>query len=298
VTRARDGQGFEIDGRTFVVRGRLVKTASLKDEWAQDVPNPVQVIDELRSSWRSVDLLTFWQRPPDTAPMYPYYHEYVDVAALPITTFGRWWNNQISTKTRNMARKPVKRGVVIAEAGFTDDLVAGITAIFNESPVRRGKRFKHYGKGIEDTRRELSDQLERSIFITASFEGELIAFFKLLQTDRFAMLTMILDKIVHRDKSPINGLIAKAVEICAGRGIPYLTYTVWRRGSHGEFQERNGFDKMRVPRYYVPLSSTGRLALAAGLHNGVTQALPDWLYERLLAVRAGWYRRASASGNP
>jgi len=280
---------LEIDGQRFRVRGRPVATASLQEEWYEDLRDPGHAIHELRRSRHRVDLLTFWQRPPETEPRYGYYHEWVDVAAIPITTYERWWNEQIGTKTRNMVRKPSKRGVVIAETPFTDELVAGITAIFNQAPVRRGKRFRHYGMTDAETRAMFADRLDDSIFIAAHFRDELIGFFQVIRADRYAMIMMILDKISHRDKSPMNGLMAKAVEICAQRGIPMLTYTDWRRGSHGEFQARNGFERVRVPRYYVALSGLGHFALQVGLHRGIKGALPDWAYERLLALRSRWY---------
>ena len=34
----------------------------------------------------------------------------------------------------------------------------------------------------------------------------------------------IIAKIKHRDKAPMNALVAKAVEICAENKIPYLVY--------------------------------------------------------------------------
>jgi hypothetical protein len=293
MTQPTTARVVDVDGKTFVVRGRLMKTMSLQDEWQADVDDPSRVIHAVRASRRRVDLLKFWQRPPDTAPKFSYYHEWVEVAGIPITTYEHWWNQQINTKTRNMVRKPSKLGVVIDEVGLTDAFVAGVTEIFNQSPVRRGKRFWHYGKNQADTRRMLSDQLERSIFIGAFLHDELIGYIKLIRADRLAMITMILDKTAHRDKSPMNAMIAKAVEVCAQRGIPLLTYTVWRRGSHGEFQKRNGFEKIPVPLYYVPLTGQGRIALRLGLHKGVKGALPDSVYEQLLGARKWWYERAA-----
>ena len=120
-------------------------------------------------------------------------------------------------------------------------------------------------------------------------KNELIGFIKFLVVDRYAMVVLILDKMLHRDKAPMNGMIAKVVEICAERGIPYFTYTVWRRGDHGKFQESNGFESFPVPEYYVPLTGRERLALQLGLHKGIKGAIPEPLMIRLLAWRARWY---------
>ena len=120
----------------------------------------------------------------------------------------------------------------------------------------------------------MSLDLKESIFITAYYEGELIGFIKLMLADKYAMITLILDKTAHRDKAPMNGMIAKAVEICAERNIPYITYTVWRRGEHGQFQESNGFERIPVPEYFIPLTRKGAIALRLGLHKGLRGRFP------------------------
>src|SRR5262249_14163831 len=156
-------------------------------------------------------------------------------------------------------------------------------------PVRQGRRFWHYNKDFNTVKQELSADLECSSFIGAFYETELIGFIKLLHTDRYSMITMILDLLAHRDKSPINGLIAKAVEICAERYVPYLTYTVWRRGNHGDFQRRNGFERIPVPRYYVPLTAKGHLALSSNIHRGLKDLLPEQVLSGFLDLRTKWY---------
>ena len=235
-------------------------------------------------------MLTFWQRIPETKAKFDYYKEWREIAAIPITNFDHWWNTQISAKTRNMVRKSAKLGVKIIEAEFSDELIRGIVEIFNDSPVRRGKPFWHFGKDFPTVKRDLSADLEQAIFVAAYYESELIGFIKLLLADEYAMITLILDKHVHRNKSPMNGMIAKAVEICAERKVAYLTYTVWRRGDHGDFQKRNGFEKVGVPQYYIPLTALGRCALYLGAHKGLKGLLPDKLIELFLDLRSKWYR--------
>jgi hypothetical protein len=155
--------------------------------------------------------------------------------------------------------------------------------------VRRGKPFWHYGKDFATVKQELSDDLDQSVFVGAYYKEELIGFIKFLITDRYAMTLLILDKTAHRDKAPMNAMIAKVVEICADRGIPYFTYTVWRRGDHGKFQESVGFERIPVPEYFIPMSLRGKLALRLGLHKGVKEAIPEGMMVRLLELRAKWY---------
>ena len=84
--------------------------------------------------------------------------------------------------------------------------------------------------------------------------------------------------IRHFDKRPANALIAKAVEICEPqRVISHLIYCSYiyndPKSSLTEFKRRNGFEKVLLPRYYIPLTPKGRLALNLGLHRGLVQSV-------------------------
>ena len=288
-----------VKNQAFLVSGDFIKTASLrqdKEEWLEDIEEPDEVIQALKAAPLKVDILRFWQRIPETETKYGYYKEWRYVAAIPVTEYKHWLQKQISPKARNKIKKSAKFGVVIEETELTDELVRGITDIFNQSPVRRGKRFWHYGKDFETVKKEMSLDLNESIFITAYYGKELIGFIKLLFADRYAMLTLILDKINHRDKAPMNGMIAKAVEICAQRKVPYIVYMMWRRGGHGDFQESNGFERIPVPEYFVPLTFKGAIALRLGLHRGVRGLMPEKFMPWLLALRAKWYSRKNPRG--
>jgi len=284
--------------KAFIISGRFIKTAALRDEWQEDVNDPDRVVRELRACPATIDFLRFWQRIPETEAKYKYYKEWRYVAAIPVTDYKHWLQKQISPKARNKIKKSSKFGVVIQETELNDELVHGIMDIFNQSPVRRGKRFWHYGKDFEMVKKEMSLDLSESIFITAYHGKELIGFIKLLLADRYAMLTLILDKMDHRDKAPMNGMIAKAVEICAERKVPYIVYMMWRRGGHGEFQESTGFEKIPIPEYFVPLSLKGALALRLRLHRGLKGLIPERMMVYLLALRSKWYLARYASGKP
>ena len=106
---------------------------------------------------------------------------------------------------------------------------------------------------------------------------------------RLFLTGQIISKISHRDKGPNNALVAKAVEICAREGVPYLVYMNWGSGSLSEFKRRNGFQKVTLPRYYVPLTSRGRMALHLGLHKGFRRVIPEPLQSSLKRLRTKWY---------
>src|SRR5712691_10673192 len=172
-----------------------------------------------------------------------------------------------------------------------------MTEIFNETPVRQGRRFWHYGKDFDTVKRQFSRYLFRETLIAAYFRGEFIGFVMLGDAGRYGVTGQIISKIRHRDKATNNALIAKAVEVCERKKLAYLVYLYWGSGSLAEFKRRCGFVETRVPRYYVPLTQTGRLILRVGLHRGWKELLPPPLRERLKTLRRWWLGRDGGRGN-
>lgn len=209
-------------GKKVKISGKFIKIARLEEEWYEDLNDSELFINCLKNEKVKADILTFWQRLPDIEPTYNYYMEYDSIAALPITTFDGWWKKQINAKTRNVARKAEKKGVQIKLTVFDDNFVKGLMAIFNETPIRQNKPFWHYGKDFEKVKKEFSKNIHREDIVGAYLNDELIGFIMLAYADRYAMTTQILSKIGHNDKSPTNALLAKAVEICEKKKIPYL----------------------------------------------------------------------------
>jgi hypothetical protein len=68
-----------------------------------------------------------------------------------------------------------------------------------------------------------------------------------------------------------------------------LTYGEWRGGSHREFLESHGFERVLLPRYYVPLTRLGSVGLKMGAHKDLKGLMPKPVVESLLSVRAKWY---------
>jgi len=279
-----------INGLDVTITGGPIKVARMEQEWYEDLENPDGMMKELAGE--GVDIFTFWQRYPDVAPKYSHYREEDDIAVLPISTYEEWWTKQISSRTRGAIRKSAKQGLVVKEAEYTDEFVRGMTSIFNETPMRQGRPFWHYGKDFETVKRQFSKYLFRETLIGAYWEDELIGFMMIGLAGPYAVTGQIISKIGHRDKGTNNSLIAKAVEVCAERKIPYLIYLRWTKGSLTEFKRRNGFEKVAMPRYYVPLTATGRIALRVGLHKGVVNLLPETTVSRLKHFRTKAYRAA------
>lgn len=280
------------------VRGRLLRVASLDADGYHFLENPEELLDGLRRSGKRIDLFTFMQRLSDRTPKYNFPMEWDNLAALPVSTFDHWWTNQLGFKARNKAKQAEKKGVTVREVPFDDNLIQGIWEIYNECPVRQGRRFTHFGKDIQTVQREEATFLDSSVFIGAFLGDKLIGFAKLVhdETRTQAGLMNIVSMIRERDKAPTNALVACAVRACANRQIPYLVYSRFAYGkkqpdSVSDFKERNGFQKIDLPRYFVPLSTLGRAAFRLGLHRSFTDILPESITTKLRELRNSWYNR-------
>ena len=104
-------EGIQIGDQIFVTSGSFLRTASLKNEWQEDLADPEEVIRALQAAPAKIDLLRFWQRIPESEPKYGYYHEWRDVAAIPVTNHKHWLEKQISPKARNKVRKSTHQGL-------------------------------------------------------------------------------------------------------------------------------------------------------------------------------------------
>lgn len=267
------------------IEGKWVKIARIAEEEYEDLRDPAAFIDSLRRSANRPDVFTFWQRLPDVTPKYSYLRTVDSIAAIPLTDYKTWWEQQISAKTRNMVRRAEKKGVVVRQRVLDNEFAKGMEGIFNESPVRQGRRFWHYGKDAETIRREFSRFLFREEIFGAYVQDELAGFIFLAYSDRYALLGQIISKIAHRDKATTNLLVAKAVERCVEKGIHHLVYAKWIDASLGDFKRHNGFEKFDLPRYYVPLTLKGRCFLALNLQCGLGGFMPPRLLRSLKALR-------------
>jgi len=287
----------EICGRTIVVTGGWLRQATIKDEDVVEgeiVANPSAFIDELRDSPLQADIFCFSQKIPDITPRYGYPHEWDNWAVVPLSSYDDWWE-KLSQESRRNVRRAAKRGVVVKVTEFDDEFVKGIQGIYNETPIRQGRRFWHFEKAFEAVKMENATYLDRSDFLGAYFEGELIGFIKLIYLDNIASLIQIISKIEHQDKRPTNALIAKAVEVCHQKGVKFLVYTKFvydgnQSSPLTEFKRRNGFEEIRYPRYFVPLTAKGALAVKLGIHRGLRRLIPAPILMSLKSLRSRIYQ--------
>jgi len=52
-----------------------------------------------------------------------------------------------------------------------------------------------------------------------------------------------------------------------------FSYGKKQRDSLADFKRHNGFQKVDLPRYYVPLTAAGRIALRLGLQHGISERI-------------------------
>lgn len=287
---------FEANGQTIAITGRWIKIAALHDEeWLeQELLNPEGAVRKLREDRNlpRADLLTFAQKIPSVMPRYGYTMEWESVAVARTGSFKGWWES-LPQESRKNVRRAEKRGVVISVQPFSDELVRGIETIQNESPIRQGRRYPHFGKSFEQVKKDHSGLLDRSSFICAHCEGQLVGFLKLVYRGDIASVLQLNSLFAAYDKRPSNALLAKAVELCEARGLSHLTYGLFNYGNKGdnslrEFKSRNGFEEMLTPRYYLPLTAWGKLCVRGRLYRGVHDILPPFAIAAVLAARTKW----------
>jgi hypothetical protein len=296
----------QIQGRTVLADEKWIGVATVQDEElivGETTSDPESFVAELKESGLNVDIFTFAQRIPNTSPQHRYHFEWENLAIIPITTYSDWWENRVESSVRRAVKKAGKQGIVVKVTEFDNEFVRGIVGINNETPIRQGRTFWHYRKSFEVVKDENSTYPGRNTFLGAYYQGELIGFMRLIHAGKLASIVQLLSMIKHYDKRPTNALIAKAVEVCEQQKISYLMYCNYiyhdPSSSLTEFKRRNGFERVLLPRYYVPLTLKGKVALGLGLHRRLVERIPTPVVSRLLKIRSYWYeRRLSTAKGP
>lgn len=283
---------FFIGDQEFIRVGLICKVIMLKEEWDEDITNPEIVLDKIRALNINADLFSFIQRIPHTSPAFRYPMHWDNLAVLPITTYENWWVNQVCKQVRKNVRRAERKGVIVKRTEFNDELIKGIQEIYNETRIRQGKLNRHYGKTFEETKKVNITYIDRSDFIGAYLENELIGFIKLVytKTRTFARTMGIEGKIKYRGIGYMHALIAKAVEICAEKNIPYLVYGKFIYGPKGPdsvtmFKIYNGFQKFDIPRYFVSLNKKGEILFKLGLYKRLNEMIPGFILRPALKIR-------------
>jgi GNAT acetyltransferase-like protein len=288
---------LKVGENALFTSGRWIKKAVVHDEdWLEgELEDPELCVKRLKERGLHrlrADIFTFSQKPPKTVPQYRYPMKWDSVAVIRLTCFKDWWEG-LPQETRKNVRRSQKRGVVVRVEELDDDLVRKIIDVNNDSPVRQGKHFAHYGKTFDQVKKDQSTYLGRSAFICAYAGDELIGFLKMVYRGETASILQILPRASHQDKRPANALIAKAVELCEARGVSCLVYGMFNYGNKRdspllEFKIRNGFEEILMPRFYIPLTVKGSVCMKLNLHRGFLAVLPPSVITLGVRARAKW----------
>jgi len=301
--RMQQVPAFLVDGTVVVVTGSAIQVAEVFDAYwleAAALPDPAHVAKQLAQVSRRPDLFRFEQRAPESRPLFPFHFELENVAAIPISTHEEWFQKQISSASRRNIRTSEKKGITVRVCDFDEAYVRGIMSVSDESPIRAGRRYWHYGKDFATVEKEQGTYRERATFLAAYVGDEMVGYLKMVWDTHTAAIMQIVSKMQFRDRRPNNALLSEAVKQCVARGVQHLLYERYVYGTKEDssltrFKRENGFVRIDVPCYYVPLTLKGRLALAAGLHRNVKDRLPQWLTKQLLAARDKWNARGDAA---
>lgn len=276
-----------IGGKEVVTKGTLFRTARLRHEWCDFLADVPTAVEELRGQKQLADVFTFVEEIGTPNRSYGYRAEPTFIAVLPVVSFSKWWD-EMGFKARNKVRKAQKCGVDVRVVSLDEDFARGVQSIYNESPVRQGRKFIHYGRGASDIFNELLSFKGKSTFVGSYFEGNLIGFMKLFHGNGVLRTVHIIATLAHRDKNVMDGLIAKAVELCDEKNAGFLHYGSWTDGGVGAFRTKHGFQRMEVARYYIPLGWRGEVMLNWNLHRPLRDRLPKRVTQTLTKLRAKW----------
>ena len=271
---------------TITIRKKLFfRIAKDKEEYIKDIAPMEEFLEKLRD--RGVDIFTFIERewvskPSNLLKQWAVAED--NVALLHIESYESWFK-KVGKKTRNMVRKAIRRGIKTKTIEPDDELAKGIWEIYNETPIRQGRYFLHYGIPLEKVRNISSPLSQNSIYIGAYLGDELVGFLQLIYGKDTASISQILSLQRHWDKAVNNTLISKAVEICVDMKIPWMIYA--RMGNHpslDRFKRNNGFIRFQIRRYYIPLTRKGQFIIKLGLHRDLKDILPQKIKYLLIPI--------------
>jgi hypothetical protein len=280
-------EALKLQKKLFI---KIVRNAK---EYEKDVVPTEKFVDKLKE--RGVDIFTFlergWCHSIPTPPR-SWIKADDNIALLQVRNYDEWWKT-IGKKTRNMVRKAKKSGVTTKVSVADEKLAVGIWRIYNETPIRQGRAFPHYGATLQTVKRRVLSA-RNSTFIGSYVEDELAGFIQLVHGDNTIITSQILSLQKHWDKAVNNSLLAKAIEVCANQQVKWLMYG--RMGNHpslDRFKQNNGFIRFSLTRYYLPLTRKGRIATKLGLHRELKDALPQRIKYSLIPVY-NWISRTKA----
>jgi hypothetical protein len=265
----RGSHEYPEDVVTFTIGKRFFYLqAKHSIEYLYDVNVTKDLVIDLKKA--GADLLTFVQRSFLTSrKRYPFWSEAEPIALLSITSFDEWWKFQIRSEERNRTRKAQKKGIAVKLAKIDTNFVRSSQRIYNETPIRQGRRYTGYGLSLE-TVKEKFNNLNESEVLGAYYNGELVGLLWMVYGDSVARIKSFVSLTEHRDKAPNNALMAEAVKRACEKNFHFIVYEkMGYLPSLDLFKMHNGFREQIVLRHYLPLSKKGMLAMKLGVYREI-----------------------------
>ncbi len=204
-----------------------------------------------------------------------------NVALLHVESYENWLRS-IGKKTRNMIRKAERSGITTAPVQPANGFAESVWKIYNETPIRQGRSFTHFGESLEIVKKNLA-LASNCLYIEANLDKNIVGFVQLLPGDNILIISQILSLQAYWDNAVNNALVAKAVDIAAANGMKWIMYG--RIGNHPSldiFKRNNGFVKYKLNRYYIALTWKGKLAVTLGLQKSLKDAMPQSMKNTLI----------------
>jgi hypothetical protein len=205
------------------------------------------------------------------------------MALLTINTYDKW-QATITHNARWQTKKARKMGLTSQIVQVDDAFLKSAQKIYNETPVRQGRRYTGYGLSLDYLRNKYSI-MDNSEIIGVFYQNEMIGLMWIGFGDRVAAVKSFVSLLSYRNKYPNDLLIDSAVQRCLERGYNYLTY--WNMGYNPGldfFKKSHGFKVFKVPRYYFPITSKGELALKLNMYRPLDRTIPKRIVQAFLPV--------------
>lgn len=268
----------------LVMKGRFLMQARLIWEYAYDFTPQNAFLQDLKTY--GVDLVSFVERTflrkIDRQDIPQTVHggcltETETVGLLSMTSYEDWLRS-IGKKARQDVCRSERRGIDVTNVRVDDRFLRDALAIYNETPVRQGRRYTGYGETLQRLKEKFRDS--KSARILGAYHGaQLIGLLWMMPGDHVAQIGSFVHLISERDKLPAKALIAAAVRDCCEKGIRFLVYPTAFGLQPGidSFRLRMKFVPFAVPRHYLPLTRRGYTALKLHVHKPIQHVLPKVL---------------------
>jgi hypothetical protein len=271
---------------------KIARNSELKEYLTNFTPSE-EFLNKLKD--RSIDVFTLVERKwccPLNVDGKGWAKTKKDIGILKVPPYDNWLQT-VGKKTRNMIRKAEKSGIKTEVTELNEQIVKGIWNIYNETPIRQGRAFPHYGLTLQEVDGN-SHAAKNCTWITSYLEGEVVGFIQLMHGDNVAVIAQILSLQKYWDRAINNALVAKTVEFCASKQVPWIIYGgMGNHPSLDKFKESNCFSKMTLTRYYVPLTFRGKITTSFGLYKNKKDLVPNSLKGIIIPVY-GWVSRTKA----